>query len=202
MQQKNARKTEEQKSRGFCFEIAVVPEVMTRSGTGSHDRKWYQKTWPEVVAEAITYVQKVIPRSGIGSHDRKSLPEVVPAGSGTGRKWYRKSYPEGVPEVITGSGTGSHDQKWYRKSWSEVVPEDMTQSGIRNHGQIRYGHDEFIANHQTDRQTDRVLYNRKHPMLYKWDQPVADISSNTSLPGLSSGNCFDTVRSQTEPRTR
>ncbi len=118
------------------------PEVITWSGTRSHDRKWYQKLWPEVV-------------------------------------------PEVLPWVMTVSGTWRHDHKCYRKTWPEVVLEAIT------YGQIRYMHDEFIANQQTD----RVFYNWKHS--------VADISSYTLSAGLSSGNCFDTGRSQNpESRTR
>ena len=42
---------------------------------------------------------------------------------------------------MTSSGTRRHDPKWY---WKQ-----------KTYGQIRYGHDEFIANHQIDRQRDR-----------------------------------------------
>ncbi len=96
-----------------------------------------------------------------------------------------KSYQEGVPEVIPGSGTGSctgrHDQKWYQKAWPKVVSEAITYE------QIRYGHDEFIANYQTDRQNE--CFTIANITFYNWGHHIADISSNTS-----SGNGFDTGR--------
>ncbi len=107
--------------------------VMTESGTRSHVRKWYRKSWPEVAPEVMT-------RSGTGSHVRK---------------WYQKSWPEVAPEVMTGSGTGSHDWKWHQKSWPEVVPEVMTGSGTGSHD--RKCHRKSWPE-VTDRQTDTECF--------------------------------------------
>ncbi len=90
---------------------------------------------------------------------RKSFPEVVP------------EYPKVVPEAIAGRVTESHDRKWYRKTWPKVVSEAIT------YGQIRYRHDEFRANHQTDRQTDRrILYQ------VSWTKYQASLSQ-MPIPG-------------------
>ncbi len=59
----------------------MLIKVITRIGTGSHDRKWYQKSLPEVPSEVIT-------GSGTGSHNRKR---------------YRLSQQEVVQGIITGS---------------------------------------------------------------------------------------------------
>ena len=169
---------------------------MTGSGTGSHDQMWYWKTWPEVVAEAISHTNndqkwhrksypeglpEVISRSGTGIHTRnryrKSLPEVIPR-SGTeshSRKWYQKSYPEGVPEIIP----------W--KTWTKVIWEAIT------YGQIRYDneYDEFIANYQqTDRQTECYTTGNIH----------CNIPLLTSLQ--TSHQHSETVSTQAEPRTK